>query len=265
MANNNSAAAKAVFVRWEPRVDGESSPAVSHDLNPTGNRSPTNPARGAGVAVQVEPRWDLLLPGEMCACDIEFQDHQVAGDVHPSGHKKAGRTRWSLRLGWISIVNTRGEIVLDVHVHYPTDPNIQVKMPYAAGKDFGVTFDRLKPENGAVSADIVEAWCEKIFANRTVVLHSGGNDRRAFMYRDVFAAANIYDTQDDWACTKAGDNQPKPGLAALAKNLLGEIIQADGNHGPFEDALTTMKIYLLKHSYDREAEAAKWQAVYELE
>lgn len=109
------------------------------------------------------PRPELLLPGEPVACDVEFQNYHVAGDVYPEKPKQKGRRSkkvgspiWRQRLGWIGIVNTCGEIVLDVHVFYPEDFNITIRMPTAHGKDFGVTHERLTTENGAVAGAIVE-------------------------------------------------------------------------------------------------------------
>lgn len=39
--------------------------------------------------------------------------------------------------------------------------------------------------------------------------------------------------------------------------VLGREIQQGGIHTPVEDAKTTMELYLLKHPYDRVAEATK--------
>ena len=264
---SNTTAASKVFVRWGPRLWND--PKSAQINNPRQLRDTVSPACGKGVATQVVPRWELLLPGEPVACDVEFQDYQVAGEVHPEKrmkggklvkHRKAGQPIWRQRLGWIGIVNTRCEIVLDVHVFYPEVPNTKIKMPSAPDKDFGVSVERLLPENGAVAGDIVEKWCTELFRDRIVVLHSGTNDLKSWYYEDIFAAAVVMDTQ----ILERGEYEQLPGLATLAFDLLGETIQVGGVHGPVEDAVYTMKIYLVNHSYDRHAEAAKWQAVYRL-
>ncbi|KAM3417482.1 hypothetical protein BST61_g5726 [Cercospora zeina] len=251
------------FVRWLPRKDHAPTPNTSYANNPTAFRIPNAPASHS-PAQQVEPRWDLLLPGEPVACDIEFQNYHIAGNVHGPWHaNKAGLNRWSNRVGWTSIVNTRGEIILDTFVNYAAEPAVTTRMPRAPGKTFGVSDERVRLENGAVDGRIVESWLEDMFANRLVVLHGGTNDRTSYYYRDFFSrAAAVHDTQDEWSCTEDGDGNPTPGLATLARNLLRRIIQAGGVHGPEEDAKATMEIYLLSHDYDRAAEAAKWQAVY---
>ncbi|PPJ51100.1 hypothetical protein CBER1_07899 [Cercospora berteroae] len=261
MTNQNQGGQRT-FVRWIPRQGHAPTPNTSFATNPITLRRPYAPAVRS-PAQQVEPRWDLLLPGEPVACDIEFQNYHIAGNVHGSWHQKAGNDAWNNRLGWISILNTRGEIILDTFVYYPPEPNMRITMPRAPGKTFGVTYNRVKPENGAVDGRIVEAWIDQIFANRLVILHGGTNDRSSFYYQDFFArAAAVPDTQREWSRTAEGEYNPTPGLATLARKLLGRVIQAGGNHGPEEDAKATMDIYLLRHPYDRAAEAARWQAVY---
>lgn len=250
------------FVKWKPRQGHAPTPNTSWATNPQNLRRPNAPAPRPSPATQTEPRWDLVLPGEPLACDIEFQDYHIAGDVHGSWHKKAGNKRWQNRLGWICIVNTRGEIILDTFVSYPSEANVEATMPRAPGKTFGVTWKRVDPRNGAVDGRIVEEWCEKLFANRTVVLHGGSNDRRAWYYQDPFARATVRDTQWLYRYSVEGENKPCPGLALLAENLLNRIIQVGNDHAAEEDALATMDIYLLRNPYDRVAEATRWQAVY---
>lgn len=88
-----------------------------------------------------------------------------------------------------------------------------------------------------------------VFRDRVVVLHSGTNDLESFYYEDVFAAAVVKDTQ---VLERSGYDQLR-GLATLAFDLLNEIIQVGGVHGPVEDAVYTMNIYMFNHSYDRQA------------
>ena len=239
------------FLTW--RGDSKD-PLLPNAANPARPRRPDAPARGRSPAKQVIPRPELLLPGEPVAVDIEFQDYFLISEMED------GEPQWQNRVAWIGLVNTRFEVVLDAFAQYPDDPNVVHKLPRARGKTFGVTMNRLKEENGSVPADMLEKWCAKLFADRVVVLHSGTNDKKAFMYEKPFAGAHAtHDTQIEY---KGHEGKRQWGLAALAEDLLKLTIQQGGRHSPVEDAITTMKIYLRKNPYNRAKEAAQWRAVF---
>ncbi|CAK1362462.1 unnamed protein product [Cercospora beticola] len=242
-----------IFKNWVAVSENDSNPAES---NPPQLRLPNAPAFGKSVATQVNPRFELLLPGEPIAIDIEFQDFK---------NKDTG-FRWRHRLAWFAALNTRGETVLDVFVQYPPDEDTEFQLPRAKGKTFGVTRQLLTLKNGAVKAAVVEPMCEALFRGRPVVLHGGQHDLTAFQYCNPYQGATaVFDTQRRWA----GDSQipeesrAKPGLAILAQSVLGRVVQANGAHSPVEDAHATMVLHLMKGPYDREAEAKKWKGVWE--
>ncbi|EME39281.1 hypothetical protein DOTSEDRAFT_28451 [Dothistroma septosporum NZE10] len=226
-------------------------------MYPTTITPPSGTGRALTPATQVFPRFNLLLPGEPVCTDIEFQLYHIDGETYPRRredgrrHLKGGKERWRNRLGWICITNTKGELILDCFVQYPEDPKLKVKM---APEKYGVTAARLKAENGAVDATTVERWCMAIFANRPVVLHGGVNDLTSFYYGDAFAGATeVFDTQKYWPGTMK--------LCDLARVLLEEDVQQGGYHTAVEDTVTTMRIYMLTHSFNREMIQATFEAL----
>lgn len=267
MSSSTNTASNQGFLRWEASTDRTSSASIN---NPAILRKPNAPARGVGKGTQVVPRWELLLPGEPLALDIEFQNYHRIGENHPivkdsRGRVKgnSGKPQWRNRLGWIGIVNTRGEVILDVHVFYPQDKALQTMFPYAPGKQFGVTAQSVREVNGAVKGEVVEKWCNNLFRDHPVVFFGGSNDRTAFYYfSEMFKEVTTHDVQEDWANTPEGGDKATPGLAEVTKNALKVEIQKGGVHGPVEDAQYTMKLYMLKHAFDRAEAAAQWQAVY---
>lgn len=62
-------------------------------------------------ATQTTPRYDLILDDEPVCMDIEFQRYCPQND-NP-------KVKWMHRIGRISLVNTRGDVVLDVYARYP--------------------------------------------------------------------------------------------------------------------------------------------------
>ncbi|PPJ50392.1 hypothetical protein CBER1_06980 [Cercospora berteroae] len=145
-----------VFDKWVAVSEDASNLA---ETNPTNHRLPNQPACGKGIATQVRPRFELLLPGEPIAVDIEFEDFSRKGEVYGEdreNHDQRGRPIWHHRIAWIGVVNMKCETVLDVFAFYPVDSNIKAKIPHAPGKDFGVKKHLLWSDNGAVDAQIVE-------------------------------------------------------------------------------------------------------------
>ena len=187
--------------------------------------TPQNPNTDA---TQTEPRWDLLKNlEEPLAVDIEFQT---------SRHEDA--EKWSERIGHIGIVNTRGDLLYDTYVRYDYDPEVKVNMGL---ERFGVTYEKIRLENGALSIHEVKVHINKIMAGRTIILHGGKNDLKALL-PELKYEVNFVDTR-----LMYGGQQ---GLAKLAKDKLGMVIQVAGIHRPGEDAEATMLLYLLKYPYE---------------
>lgn len=189
---------------------------------------------------------ERLIPNEPVAADFEFQNYRGV-----DGKNRA-------RLGWVGVVDTRGDIILECHVHYPNQIGVHTFVP-PKNLGFGVSFRDLKFCNGAVPGDIVEHWLTEIFEGRKVILHGGDGDRKAWFYRDPFSkATQIIDTQHIFGRHK---------LAKVTATQFPNAapIQVNG-HTPVEDATATMNLYLhaatmnlYLHAtpYDRSAEKAK--------
>ncbi|KAK4493591.1 hypothetical protein PRZ48_015258 [Zasmidium cellare] len=195
-------------------------------------------------AFQTVPRWDRLSACQRVSMDIEFQNYKKDPAIWADAKVKGKKVKHQHRIGHVTVINEHGEVVLDVFGAYPVEAGIEVSLP---PPEFGVDWEDLKVENGAVPGDILEMWLEQIFTNRTVILHGGTGDRKAFYYRkDLLADDNpngtsIIDTQDLywWLMPCHGT----PGLARCASIILGKSIQEVG-HCPVEDAKTTMELYL---------------------
>jgi RNA exonuclease 4 len=181
---------------------------------------------------------ELLTPGEPIGFDAEFQDVL-----------RPGQEKWKHRLGWVAVVNTKLETILDVFVAYDREENTVKKYPPSR---FGVGLDDLLFHNGAVRAEVVEKWLTEIFADRPVVMHDQRGDTSAFEHEDAFARAQVFDTQAMYG--------GRTGLGNLTSEVLGRQVQVGGKHTPTEDAIATMELFLLKHPYDRVAEKAKLAA-----
>ncbi|CZT21356.1 uncharacterized protein RCC_07219 [Ramularia collo-cygni] len=194
---------------------------------------------GPGIckAQQIFPRMDLLLPDEPVAVDFEFQNFQ-----------RNGESKQRHRLGWIGVVNTKGESILDCFVRYEREEGVRVIMP---PKRFGVSMQDLQLNNGAIPAEIAEAWLADIMRGRLVIVHGGsGGDLVACQIINPFQEAErVVDTQDLHSRTNLG------ALMDEVFPLEGRV-QVGGVHTPIEDAQSTMKLYLNKVAYDRAAEKA---------
>ena len=200
-----------------------------------GNSKPTSAKpKYTCRATQLLPLFDLLLPGEPCFLDIEFQKYKIAGE-NKERH----------RVSRIGIVNSKGETVLDVYAIYPNEVGGTKCWQQAR---FGITTKDLTFKNGGAPAHKVEAWVAEIVANRTVVMHGSTHDRTAFYYeKDIWATSTIVDTQDMFGLVK---------LAELAKKHL-DLTILEGLRAPVKDAEATRQLWFLRCSYDREAAAAQ--------
>lgn len=180
-------------------------------------------------ATVLDPRFDLLRAGETVFFDAEH-----------AKYKKVGGTQRH-RLGRPAVLNSAGQVVLDVYCYYNNEDDVVKACP---PKEFNVWWPDLKSENGAKPAQKVEAWLKDIFNGRTVVVHGGRNDLSAFYYEPKpFENSKIVDTQDVYAGLRnASDRQP--GLKACADLVLG-ITQFD-HHNPVADAEITRLLYLRK-------------------
>lgn len=178
-------------------------------------------------ATQTEPKWELLKdPNEPFAIDIEFQEF-----------RKKGAIKWGHRIGRISIVNTRGQVIYDTYVRYEYDEDMEVKMP---PKRFGVTWADIKIPNGAKPIFEVEENLHKIMHGRTIVGHGMRLDIGAIS-SDIWANCSTVDTQHIYG---------QVALWKLAANHLGQSIQGDF-HDPAEDATATMLLYLRVHPFQK--------------
>ncbi|KAK3679716.1 hypothetical protein LTR78_000092 [Recurvomyces mirabilis] len=164
-----------------------------------------NPSR----ATQTYPLYSLLLPGEPCFVDIEFQNYLVDGRG-PQKH----------RVGRIAILNTRGDVVLDAYAVYNNEDNVKKCFgPIYWQEMFGVTKRDLIVGNGAIWASNVERWAANIFKDRIVVMHGGKHDRSAFyLTPNFFDTSTIVDTQKLYYYEQSNGT---PGLKTLAARILG--------------------------------------------
>ncbi|KAK5164631.1 uncharacterized protein LTR77_009837 [Saxophila tyrrhenica] len=190
-------------------------------------------------ATQVYPKFGLLLPGEPCAIDVEFQTY-----------KHEDWPTWRHRIGRITIVNSALEPALDVYAFYPRQDKVKKNVP---PERFGIIVEDLLLCNGAQAAAKVERWTKELIRDRTVIVHGGKHDLSAFIFEpDVFAKSTIVDTQVIYGHLQTRDYTP--GLRTTAERILGVSVQQMGHHTSIEDAQTTMKLY------DREAEKARIEA-----
>lgn len=205
---------------------------------------PTTTGR-ASRATQPWPLYKLLLPGEPCFIDIEFQKYHVEG-----------APKQSHRIGRIAALNSKGDVALDVYAIYPREEG--VKKCYQPAR-FGVTTKDLLFKNGGVAARKVERWVANLVKDRTVVIHGGKHDLTSFYFKkDVWANSTIHDTQHIYSHMQ---HDGTPGLGTLAYKLLGRQIQVD-QHSPYEDVEAMREMYLMKYPYDRDAELATLRAQY---
>ncbi|TKA29568.1 hypothetical protein B0A50_03581 [Salinomyces thailandicus] len=192
-------------------------------------------------ATQTTPRFDLLLPGEPLALDIEFQHYMATG------------CKGAHRLGRAAIVNSRRQTVLDVYAAYPREEGVRKIMP---PERFMVNKKDLLYSNGAVPAWKVEKWIKGIAKGRKVIVHVGKHDLTAFRFEEnVWAESQIIDTQIVYSHLQ---HDHTPGLATCAAKELGKTVQAEG-HSPVEDAATSMELFQKEYpgSFDHDAVQAQ--------
>lgn len=195
---------------------------------------PNETGPGECKALQIFPRMHLLQPGEPIAVDFEYQNFRRQGEP------KAG-----FRVGSVAVVNTKGETILDCCVRYERENGVRPIMP---PERFGVTFESLQLNNGAIPAGYAEAWLAEIMAGRTVVVHGGSGDLLACQTVNPFLKAKeVVDTQHMYGKSKLCDL-----FARIFPNSPG--VQQGGIHTATEDADSTMKLYLHRRPYDRAAE-----------
>ncbi|KAK6383147.1 hypothetical protein LTR65_010430 [Meristemomyces frigidus] len=133
-------------------------------------------------ATQTTPRFDLLLPGQPVALDIEFQTYLPIGSP-----------KWIQRLGRVALINTQRQTILDVYCYYPNEQGVRKDVP---PRRFNVSRADLMKQHGAMHAQTVEKWVAEIVKRRTVVVHDGRGDLTAFQYeKDAFKDSKIVDTQ----------------------------------------------------------------------
>lgn len=182
-------------------------------------------------ATQTKPRFDLLLPGEPCAIDAEFQRFRIVSD-------DGTESKCINRPGRLSIVNTRGDVVLDVYCRYEYTKH-ERKVISRRDAYFLVERDDFLKCNGAVEAEIVEPWVQQIVAERTVLLHGGKQDLEMFqIVENMWAKSKVVDTQRLYSSLQ-GDGTP--GLRTCAMEVFGVNIQ-QAEHSSVEDAAMTMRL-----------------------
>lgn len=180
-------------------------------------------------ATVLEPRFELLRPGEPVFFDAEHAKYTKAGGTQRH------------RLGRPAVLNSAGQVVLDVYCYYNNEDDVVKACP---PKEFNVWWPDLKSENGAKPAQKVETWLKDIFDGRTVVVHGGRNDLTAFYIEPKpFENSDIVDTQDLFAGLRYGSDD-HPGLEACAKLVLG--VEQFDHHNPVADAEITRLLYLRK-------------------
>lgn len=145
------------------------------------------------------------------------------------------------------MTGAKGQVILDVYARYE-DEDLEGTEHRLGHHRYGVTWEALKIQNGAVNGKTVEKDVKSAFAGRVVVVHAIDGDRAAFQYEKAFeGAARIIDTQKLYSSLQSDGT---PSLVNCARILLGKTIQGGngrGDHSPVEDAQTTMEIYLLKN------------------
>ncbi|KAK4890537.1 hypothetical protein LTR27_010818 [Elasticomyces elasticus] len=215
---------------------------ISLDPNPESKKKevPPRPCR----TTQTWPLFHLLFEGEPCFLDIEFQKYRPQGspkEIH--------------RIGRIAILNSKGQVVLDVYAAYP---RVEGVAKCRLLPEYGVEREDLLYQNGAVKAFKVEQWVKRIVQDRPVVMHGGKQDLTSFFFEaNIWATSRIIDTQVVFS-----DQQPKdgtPSLKTLAKKIINRPIQKVF-HSPVEDADAMRQILLTRMPYDRDAELAKVMA-----
>ncbi|KAK5694780.1 hypothetical protein LTR97_009370 [Elasticomyces elasticus] len=195
-------------------------------------------------ATQTWPLFHLLFEGEPCFFDIEFQKYRPLGapkEIH--------------RIGRIAILNSKGQVVLDVYAAYP---RVEGVAKCRLLPEYGVEWEDLLYQIGAVKAIKVEQWVKRIVQARPVVMHGGKQDLTSFFFEtNIWATSRIIDTQVVFSDQQPSDGTPS--LKTLAKTIINRPIQRVF-HSPVEDADAMRQILLTRMPYDRDAELAKVMA-----
>jgi len=196
-------------------------------------------------------RKDLVT--EVMAIDCEMvvalkNDGPVNAKGNPACWKPAGRC---------SIVNSRGQVVLDCHIYHPK--SIRIVNPLT--RFSGLTWADLKPHNGALPFAQVRNTVIQLLQNRTIVGHDIRNDLEAMNLHDEVQAKRIKtaDTQRLFGSMEipyGGTRRSK--LRDLAHECLGRVIQT-AEHDSTEDARATMDLYHFYNTHHAAEEAANRQ------
>ncbi|KAF2172746.1 hypothetical protein M409DRAFT_16709 [Zasmidium cellare ATCC 36951] len=250
----------------DPELVGEWYPSYS-PAYATYSGGPTTPANPTTVypqpnvrlkktkwkcrATQTEIRWDRVEDGEPLSISITFQNYKTIGE-----------SMWKHRIGRIAVVDTAGETVVDAYLAYEDEDEV---IKYCSFKQASVEPPDFLFKNGAVEARQFEGELKELLKDRTVFVHDSVS--YWFYYgesEDALLPSNgvtVYDTRTSSILQNLIAHPDslvgQPGLAYAGEVVLGKNIQQGGIHTPVEDAKTTMELYLLKHPYDRVAEAAK--------
>ena len=114
-------------------MDYQTVPGLAASMNEA--RQKTSP-KYTCRATQLYPLFHRLFPGELCFLDIKFQQYRRDGEL-----------KQRHRIGRVAIVNSKGQVILDVYAAYPREPDVQKCWQPAC---FGVITKDLLFENGAV-------------------------------------------------------------------------------------------------------------------
>uniref|UniRef100_A0A182Q569 RNA exonuclease 4 n=1 Tax=Anopheles farauti TaxID=69004 RepID=A0A182Q569_9DIPT len=136
-------------------------------------------------------------------------------------------------LARVSIVNERGEVLVDCYVK-----------PQKPVRDYRTKISGIRPEHIADGTDfkIIRELVRKVIHGRILVGHALKNDLMVLNLRHP--KYNIRDTARYKPIAKKARSFGTPSLKSIAQRFLGEDIQ-DGEHDSVEDARAAMKIYLI--------------------
>ena len=161
------------------------------------------------------------------------------------------KTSWETQgCGRCSIVNEREEVVFDTFVYY--DKSTKAR-PHPQVLKLGVTYNDIKPENGAMHIDEVTAIVTAIFDKAAVVVAHALKSEKQFLRYVPWERYKTRDTQQFQTCQEQGGR----GLAHLASVLLDRRIQSE-EHSSVEDAQATMALYLKLIKDGGSVEAGGW-------
>ncbi|CAK1366086.1 unnamed protein product [Cercospora beticola] len=192
-----------------------------------------------------KPRWDLLYP-----------DEPISIKIVPQRYLAPTETSWNHRIGWISVINTAGQIIYDPFVTYPKEDGLK---KYFYNKRYDVVKEDLLFSNGARDGKEVERNLMKLLDGRTVVVHGGQSYSDSFyFYDEALGDSLVWDTQKLYSDMQ---NDGQPTLSTVSRLVLGRSIrgECDDTRRPDQDATTAMELYLLRFPYDREAKRKEFE------